>query len=616
MANSSINLSSLDFDDLKNNFKEFLKTQSVFKDYNFDGSNINVLLDVMAYNSYLNSFYLNMVASEMFLDSAQKYDSIVSHAKELNYLPRSAHGSTSDVSFDLSTTGISGRLTIPKGTRFSGTNSNGSYTFVTTQASTYTSSNSTYSVANLQLSEGTYFTDSFVVNYDIEAQKYVLTNQNVDIDTLTVSVIENYGASNTVFTRARTLFNLDKTSNVYFLEATHNNQYEIVFGDGFFGRRPVDSSTVLVNYVVTNGTDGNGVDKLSLSDDIGDVNGGIATPSEIAVNTISNSGANQELIESVRFAAPRYFATQQRAVSSDDYASIILSEFAGNISDIAVFGGETLEPKQYGRVIVYVKPSTGTIAADYIKNRIATYLEDFIAIPNRVIIKDPEYIYLWLNLNVHYNPYVTDKSAADIQSAAINSILDYSSNNLEKFNNDLRYSRLVSAIDNADSSITCNETVVRMIKRLAPKLGYSTSYDFQLNNPLFYEGVTVKVGVPHIELYINTYESHFDHSSVISDKFTFTYNNLDYEYSYIADDGEGNLKIYYISRNVISPLTNIGSVNYDTGAIKINNLLVSYYLNHISLYVRPRELDVYADQNKILLIDAADIDITTEEVPA
>ena len=187
MANSSLTLSSIDFDTLKQNFKTFLQTQSIFRDYDFDASNINVLLDVMSYNSYLNAFYLNMVASEMFLDSAQKYDSIVSHAKELNYVPRSAKSSAAEISFNLETTGLSGRLSIPKGTKFTGTNANGSYTFTTDELNTYTSSNNTFQVANLTILDGTYFKDSFVVGYNIENQLYLLTNKNIDTSSLHVS---------------------------------------------------------------------------------------------------------------------------------------------------------------------------------------------------------------------------------------------------------------------------------------------------------------------------------------------------------------------------------------------------------------------------------------------
>ena len=310
-ANSSLNLASLDFDTLKQNFKTFLASQSVFKDYNFEGSNINVLLDVMAYNSYLNSFYLNMVASEMFLDSAQKYDSVVSHAKELNYVPRSSAPAIANVSFSVETTSPIGILEIQKGTRFHGISSNGTYDFITTESTTYTSSNNSYTVNNLLLYEGSYFQDSFVKDDNIESQRFVLSNQNIFTDSIYVSVVENNDTANPIiFSRADTLYNLDGTSKVFFLQGCENNQYEIVFGDGLFGRTPLNGATIKVSYVVTNGTDGNGIGDFTLSDDLSQ-GGARAIITDITVNVSSQNGANQESIETVRYNAPRYFATQQ-----------------------------------------------------------------------------------------------------------------------------------------------------------------------------------------------------------------------------------------------------------------------------------------------------------------
>ena len=233
-ANSSVVLRSLDFDSLKLNFKEFLKAQTTFKDYNFDGSNMNVLLDVMSYNSYLNSFYLNMVASEMFLDSAQKYDSIVSHAKELNYIPRSTKSSSAELSLVISTSGLNGNMTVPKGTKFTGFSSNNSYTFTTNEAAVYVSANDTFTIPLMRIYEGDYYKDSYVVDNDIENQQFLITNKNIDTDSLTVNVIENNGATNTEFKQVYTLYSLGSNSSVFFLQGALNDSYEIVFGDGLF----------------------------------------------------------------------------------------------------------------------------------------------------------------------------------------------------------------------------------------------------------------------------------------------------------------------------------------------------------------------------------------------
>jgi hypothetical protein len=614
-ANSSLNLSSLDFDTLKGNFKEFLKTQSVLKDYNFDGSNMSVLLDVMAYNSYLNSFYLNMVASEMFLDSAQKYDSVVSHAKELNYLPRSSHSSVANVSFTVETSGIEGGFTVPKGTRFFGTNSKGTFSFVTNEINTYTSSNSVYAVDNLQIYEGSYFRDSFVVDNDIEDQKFVLSNQNIDVNSVSVQVIENNDFVNPLdFTFSETLFGLNNTSKVFFLQGSESNKYEVVFGDGFFGRKPKNNSTIYVDYIVTNGSDGNEVESFTLTDDLGPVNGGIVDSSEVITVSASGSGANQESLSSVKFSAPRYFATQQRAVSSDDYAALVLNNFGGEISDVTVYGGQEVQPKLYGRVILCLKPVIGTITPEYLKNRISNFLLEYISLPNRIIISDPEYIYIKLDTVVQQDIYSSNKSFSEIKNIVLNTILKHSSETLEKFNNDLRYSQITTDIDNSETTIISNQTHIRFIKRINPLFNRDTSYKFETGNPLFYETPTIDVGVPHTELYLNNYETHFEHASLISSKFVYNYGGKLYESSYFADDGQGNIKVYTFGSNKsIIPLTVVGTINYDVGSFELNNILINYYANYISIYLNNKDSDVYAKLNNIIIIDPTDVDIKVIE---
>jgi|688.fasta_scaffold00233_48 hypothetical protein len=603
MANSSINLASLDFDTLKQNFKDYLKAQSTFKDYNFDGSNMSVLLDVMAYNSYLNSFYLNMVASEMFLDSAQKIDSVISHAKELNYIPRSSHAAAANVSFTVDTSGFTtNKLTIPKGTRFSGYNSNGTYTFVTDQSLTFTSSNSTFSVENIQISEGDYFNDSFVVDYDIEDQRFILSNQNIDINTITVNVVENSGLSNTQFVFAASLFGLKGGSEVYFVQAVEGGRYEILFGDGLFGRKPLNGASVQVNYIVTDGSDGNGVDNFTLTDNIGPSNGGTATASAITVITPSVYGANQENIENIRFNAPRYYATQQRAVSVDDYASLVYAKFGGAVDDVIVYGGQDLEPKLYGRVVVSIKPTASTIASSLLKNSIVNYLQDYIALPNRVIVTDPEYFYIKINSIVQYNSKLTTKYASEVRSIILNDILEFSSAHLEKFGNDFRYSRFVTHIDDADTSITSNDTHVKIVKRINPKLNYATSYSIAFNNPAELEGVYGGVAYPDERVFNSSSFSYIDEKDNIIPN------------CYMEDDALGSILVYTYVRGVKTTVNpNIGVIDYESGIVSLSNLKSSYYGNYLLLELKTRNKDIIATKNMVLVIEPEDVTIDVIE---
>jgi hypothetical protein len=558
-----------------------------------------------------------MVASEMFLDSAQNYDSVISHAKELNYIPRSTKSSFAEVTFDLNTSGITGTLVIPKNTRFTGFNSNGTYVFTTDKTHSYTSTNSTYNVASLGIYEGAYFQDTFIVNYNIESQKFVLSNQYIDTDSIEVTVLENNSAITTVFPRAKNLYGLTATSSVYFLQPAQNGLYEITFGDGLFGRKPLNTSVIVVTYRVASGSDSNGVESFVLDTDlrfvpIGSPNGGSVSPGAITINNASNSGANLESIESIRYTAPRYFATQQRAVSSEDYSSLVLANFGGSVSDVVVYGGETLEPKQYGRVIVCIKPSGSTVAPDYLRNEISNYLIDYIALPNRIIISDPDYFYCYINTTVQYDKTLTTKTTSDLKLYILNAITTYSADNLEKFANDFRYSRLVAAIDNSDTSITSNDTEVRLVKRITPLLNSNAVYSIELNNELYNQKDPISSD-QHISFYGSLYETHFGHASVISSKFTFSYQDVSYPLSYFEDDSLGNIDVYVPIGEKVVKLVNIGTVDYINGIIKLNNLNLSSYSSYVSIYCRTLNRDLYANQNKIIIIESSDVDISILE---
>jgi len=611
MANSSLALSSLDFDTLKQNLKDFLSSQSIFKDYNFEGSNINVLLDVLSYNSYLNSFYLNMVASEMFLDSAQKYDSIASHAKELNYVPRSASHAVTDISIEFETIGLKNKLVIPKGTKFTGTNSNGTFTFVTDQTSTYVSINNNFSVANLLIKEGQYFQDSYIVDYNIENNRYLISNKNVDISSITVEVSENFGANITTFSRATTLYGLDNFSNVYFIQAAENNLYELVFGDGYFGRKPLNQSVVTVNYIVTNGSDANGVREITLADDIGPINLGRVSPLSVSVNQIASGGANQENIDSVRFTAPRYFAAQQRAVSEDDYASLVLANFGGEVADCAVYGGETVEPKRYGRVILCLKPSSGTIAPNYVKSKVSNYLKNYIVIPNRIVITDPEYVFIYMKSIVEYNIYQTAKTPKDIQSVVVDAVVNFSAANLEKFNRDFRYSRLVSTIDDSDVSISSNQSDIRAIKRISPKINYPYTAVLDINNAI---DTSYDYGYVADLSKSPTYDALFGIASVISSRFNYiSADNIYYDLCYIQDNGSGLVSVYTVINSILTKIEDVGTVDYKKGILYLNGIRVSNYENYISIYFRTVNKDILASKTKIIMIDPNDLNIAVRE---
>lgn len=595
-ANSSLTLSSLDYNTLLQNFKNFASANSVFQDYNLDGSNANWLLKQLAYNSYLNSFYLNMVFTEMFLDSAQKYDSVVSKAKELNYLPQSAKSSAAFINFSLDTVGLDGKLYIPKNFKFIGSNSNGTFTFTTDQISTYTSSNGTYNVANLAIYEGLFYQDTYIVDYNIESQKFLISNKNVDLDSLQITVTED--STNTIFNYAETLFGLTSQSNVYFLQGAQDHKYEIVFGDNLFGRYPKNEAIITASYRISSGAVADGISYFQYSDDLELTNSGTITTNPINVIANSSSGSSQEDIESIRFSAPRYFATQQRAISKDDHEALILNNFGGEISDVNIYGGQDLEPKQYGRVVVCIKPKGAIVAPNYIKNKIQNFLKDFVPLPNRIILSDPDYFYLAVNTTVQYSPTLTNKYSDDIETVVRSVIATYSESELEQFESDFRYSRFVSNIDNGDASIISNDTYMHMGYRITPLIDYPSSYVINFNNKLAYD-TNYKSNEPLLT------SSVFDWIN----ENGVTYNNC-----YMKDDGNGNIIIYYYVNSLPVILhSSIGTVDYTTGKVIINKLRSGSYINYIDIRIKPYYKDLFAKQNMILLIDPADVNVTIIE---
>ena len=588
-TNSTASLLELDFADLKESFKTYLRTQPQFKDYDFEGSNINVLLDLLAYNTYKNNFYHNMVASEMFLDTAQLRPSVVSHAKELNYLPRSRKSAKAKIQVNFEATRDSAPYIIPKGSPFTALVKNQAFTFTTAENIVCTSGNNSFSFTT-NIYEGVYVSDSYVIDTSEEFPKYRVTNRNADIDSLTVSVFEDGSDVAEIYKKTDTLLGLTDTSLVFFLQAVENGYYEVLFGDNFFGKKPKAGSTLVLNYRVSAGSPPNGAKQFSVDFDPTGSDELIATP-ELTVLEFAANGLEEQTTESIRLYAPRYFATQQRAVSSDDYASIILSKFSGIIDDVTVYGGETVEPKQYGRVIIALKPTDNSIAPNYLKDEISNYMLPYISLPLRVLFTDPDYFHLSINTVVQYDNRITDKTNNEIIGLVRQTITDFSSANLEKFDSDFRYSRFVKEIDNTDDSITSNDTNVTLTKRLFPKTNAYNTYVINFNNALV--SSSKKYGI------------------VCSSFFTYQdEEGINYPLAKICDDSNGVLKVYITSNNTRIYLNNnFGTVNYTTGEVVLNKFRTTEYGSYLEIHATLASKDVIMNKNKILLIDPDDVNI-------
>ena len=436
----------------------------------------------------------------------------------------------------------------------------------------------------------------------------MLSNQKIDLKSLTVNVLENNGSSNTLFNRVDILFGLSNTSNIYFVQASHNNLYELVFGDGYLGRIPQNGAVVNVNYRITSGPSADGISSFQLSQELDTINGGRVNVSSITTVANSSSGSIAETIENIRFRAPRWYAAQQRGVSNDDYKSLIYSQFGSYIQDINVFGGQDDTPyKQYGTVIVSIKPYGGTTIPDYLKSQITNYMLDKSQM--KLVLRDPDYLYLRTDSTVQYDKTKTSLYVSDLQNLIRSTISNYSYNNLEHFNSDFRYSRFVSSIDNTDVSIVSNQTDIYLIKRISPLLNYATSYTYSYNNAADTEPKNASIGY-------TTYGQLKDEPVLTSSAFTYVDSNgLTYPLSYMRDDNIGNIIVYTDINNQFTILnSNLGTIDYTTGDVSINNLLVSSYNQYISIYMEPLNKDVIIDKNKILIIDPNDVTVNVIEV--
>ena len=452
-----LDVTELDFDTIKANLKTFLKQQDQFTDYDFEGSGMSVLLDLLAYNTHYNAVYANMLANEMFLDSADLKNSIVSHAKHVGYTPVSATSATANIKITFNAATASS-LTVNEGTAFTTSVNNVTYQYIIRDAVTVTPVDGVYTLTT-DIREGTLATNKYTVDTSDANQRYLIENDLADVNTLTVSVQNSStDSTTTTYTKASDLGAVTATSKVYYLEQAEDGKYEVIFGDGVLGNKLSDGNIISLEYIVCNGPDSNGATTFSASSTVGG-------ESNITIVTNSNSagGSNPETVESIRFNAPRQFSAQNRAVTPEDYKTIIKTLYP-NTQTISVWGGEDNDPPVYGNVYVSLKPISGVTLTDTAKTNLQTQLKDYSVGSVRVQFSDPEITYITYRTTARYNSKVTTKSVDDIKTLINNTISNYSSTNLEKFDGMFRYSRFIDAIDDTDASVLSNTTTIKIHK--------------------------------------------------------------------------------------------------------------------------------------------------------
>jgi hypothetical protein len=484
-----LRITELDFDTIKANLKGFLNQQSTFTDYDFDGSGLSILLDILAYNTHYNAYYLNMVANEAFLDTALLRDSAVSHAKTLGYTPYSNRSSVATINFEAtSSSSNTGTLTLPAGFSFlSESIDNKSYNFIVLDDTTVTKANSTYLFENLSLYEGQYVT--YIFNYNESANpKAVFTIPDSSIDTTTISVTVQQSSSNTsttTYNKVTEVLDVGPTSEVFFLQEERNGRYQIYFGNDAVGKKLPDGAVINVNYVVTNGSIANKANNFVATSSISDSLSESLSTFTVSPISAAAGGAERETVDNIKFSAAAQFSSQNRLVSYKDYESYILANYP-NISSISVWGGEENDPPVYGKVFISMKPKDNYYISETEKARIV----DEIVKPKAIIavsaeILDPEYLYLIVEADVEYDNKKTTLSETALKTAIRNAILSYRNTNLNKFDARYVHSKIEGDIDAVErNAIIGCETIVRAQKRFTPTLNSSLSYTIDYNIPL------------------------------------------------------------------------------------------------------------------------------------
>ena len=481
-SKNRLNVTELDFDQIRSNLKTFMQNQTTLADYDFDGSALSTLLDVLSYNTFYNAFNANVQANELYLDTAQVRNNVVSHAKSLGYVPRSrtAASATLDVTVN-SPAGTPSSLTMSRGTAFSSTIDGKKFNFVNLIAQTIQPDAGVYKFSNVVISQGKLKTFTYTVDDSDARQKYEIPDVNVDTSSIVVKVKPNAASSSdAVYSLVTNIVNVSGTSEVYFLQEGLDGKYEIYFGDNSFGKKLVAGNVITFEYLITDGTASNNATAFALE---GNIEGN--TNTSISLVTKSSGGAVKEDIESIRFNAPLSYLSQNRVVTADDYQTVIKNQYA-NAETVSVWGGEENDPPEYGKVFVSIKPKTGTTLGASEKQSII----DTILKPKNIVsitpeIVDPVYLYIKLTVFVKYDPNLTSLTSGELTSKVRSVIQTYNDTNLKKFDGVFRHSQLLGEIDNADASILNSTVNVGIQKRLSPTLGTAKKYTLDYNNGFF-----------------------------------------------------------------------------------------------------------------------------------
>jgi hypothetical protein len=607
-----LTVTEFDFDDVKSNLKTFLKAQTEFTDYDFEGSGMNVLLDVLAYNTHYLGYNANMLANEMFMDSASLRGSVASHAKTLGYVPTSARAAKATITVSLNVlASAQATATMSAGTAFTTTVNNTAYQFVTDTAYTKTNSGVGIVFENIPVYEGTYVSSRFTVDTSNSDQRFVIQETNADMSTLTVKVqTSSSDSTQNTYTQATDITGVSATSNVYFLQEVENGKFEIYFGDGVIGRALSDDNIIILTYVVTNKAAANDAATFTSA-------GAIDSITDISVRTDvkATGGAEPESIASIKYNAPLDYAAQGRCVTTEDY-KVVVKGLYNDTKSLQVWGGESgsydtslgvVDTKEYGKVFISIKSTTGQMLTKQEKNEIVVGLATYKVAGITPVVVDPETTKLILNTTFKYDSSKTTETNSSLVTLVTNTLTTYNTDNLSQFDGIFRLSKVQRLIDETNSSLLSNITTVTIANTITPTLNSATSYTSTFNNAFYapYSGYNKEKG-----------------GVIATTGFKIqgdTVNTM-----FFDDDGEGNLRMYYLVAGarvyqLINGTTTVGTVDYVKGTVKTVSLTITDIGNvdgatstSIRITAIPSSNDIVPVRNQLLEIDFVNSVITGE----
>ena len=586
VANSVLRATELNFNTIKSNLITFMKAKPEFSDYDFEGSALNHLVDLLAYNTYYNAVYTNMTTNEMFLDSAQLRNNVVARAKMLGYTPTSAKGAEATLDVTITPATNVASITIASNTLFTSSLDGIDYKFTTDRAYTLLQSEG-YQANNIIIKEGEPVQERVTVDTSTN-QRFILGNGNIDTRSISVKIqTSSSNSSVRTFAQASDLTDVSATSLVYFIQENEDGRYELLFGDNVLGKQLDNGNIVVVNYRVVNGSVTNGANNFTSPSTLGGQSNFTVT-----VATAARQGSNAESIDSIKFNAPKNYQRQGRAVVKADYSRLLLAE-APDLQAVNVWGGEENNPPVYGKVYIAAKPLDGNLLSDQRKNE----LKDILRNRNMVSVEpefvDATFLYIVPTISVSYNKALTTLDAGAISNKVITAVNNFENSQLSLFDKNFRESTFVKAVTDSDVSIVSTRTTFRMMKRFTPNAGTATSYNFAFNN-----------GIHH---------PHDGHIYAISST-GFTFNG---QTTFIDDDGRGNLRLYYLGDNNTRQYTSndAGSVNYATGLVTLENVNITS-TSSIEITANPDINDINTVRNSIILLTGTNITVINDETGA